>query len=52
MHFSGIWRSKFTNLANKTVKKLNFREKNGCKQKCLDKSLLEGYLLPLIFKLI
>ena len=27
MHFSGIWRPKFTNLANKTVKKLNFWEK-------------------------
>ena len=29
MHFSGIWRSKFTNLANKTVKKLNFWEKTA-----------------------
>ena len=40
MHFPGIWRSKFADLANKTVKKTSiFGEKNNCKQKCLDKNL-------------
>ena len=41
MHFPGIWRSKFTDLAKKkTVKKLNLWEKkNSSETKCLDKSL-------------
>ena len=41
MHFPGIWRSKFTDLAKKkTVKKLNLWEKkNSLETKCLDKSL-------------
>ena len=39
MHFPGIWRSKFTDLANKTVKKTQSLGKNGRRQKCLDKSL-------------
>ena len=29
MHFPGIWRSKLTDLANKTVKKLNLWEKTA-----------------------
>ena len=37
MHFPVIWRSKFTDLANS--KKTQSLEKNGCRQKCLDKSL-------------
>ena len=41
MHFPVIWRSKFTDLANrkKTTQSLG---KNGCRQKCLDKSLLNS----------
>ena len=39
MHFPRIWRSKFADLANKTVKKTKSSGKNGCRQKCLDKSL-------------
>ena len=40
MHFPVIWRSKFTDLANKTVKKLNLREKmavdkSACIKACL-----------------
>ena len=38
MHFPAIWRSKFTDLANS--KKTQSFGKNGCRQKCLDKSLL------------
>ena len=38
MYFPMIWRSKFTDLA-KSKKKLNLWKKNGCRQKCLDKSL-------------
>ena len=41
MHFTGICRSKFTELANKTVKKTQFFRKSSCKQKCLDKSLIK-----------
>ena len=37
MHFPVIWRSKFTDLANS--KKTQSLGKNGCRQKCLDKSL-------------
>ena len=38
MHFPAIWRSKFTDLANS--KKTQSLGKNGCRQKCLDKSLI------------
>ena len=38
-HFSESWRSKFTDLANKAVKKTQSLGKNGCRQKCFDKSL-------------
>ena len=37
MHFPRIWRSKFTDVANS--KKTQSLGKNGCRQKCLDKSL-------------
>ena len=37
MHFPTIWRSKFTDVANS--KKTQFLGKNGCRQKCLNKSL-------------
>ena len=37
MHFQAIWRSKFTDLANSG--KTQSLGKNGCRQKCLDKSL-------------
>ena len=40
MHFPAIWGSKFTDLAKKTVRKFNLWEKNSCRQKCLDKSLI------------
>ena len=38
MHFPAIWRSKFTDLAKS--KKTQSLGKNGCGQKCLDKSLI------------
>ena len=37
MHFLVIWRSKFADLANS--KKTQSLGKNGCRKKCLDKSL-------------
>ena len=37
MHFTAIWKSKFTDLANS--KKTQSLGKNGCRQKCLNKSL-------------
>ena len=45
MHFSAIWGPKFTDLANKTVKKTQSLGKNSCRQKCLDKGLCMHTLL-------
>ena len=39
MHSPTIWRSKFTDLVNSKKKTTQFLGKNGCRQKCLDKSL-------------
>ena len=44
MHFPAICRSKFNELANKTVKKLNLQEKNGSKSACI-KAYLSIYLV-------
>ena len=38
IHFSAIWRSTFTDLANS--KKTQSLGKNGCREKCLDKHLI------------
>ena len=44
IHFPAFWRYKFTDFKN-SKKKLNLWEKNGCRQKCLDKSLHKNDLI-------
>ena len=46
MHFPGIWRSTFTDFASK---KTQSSGKNGCRQKCLEKSLDVLYCFRLYY---
>ena len=56
MHFPAIWRSKFTDLANKTVTKLNLWEKTALDKSawikaCYTKLQLKNELLMTLMKL-